>query len=109
MDTPTPAAGTPPDSRDRIAVGLRRMIDETEQLLKSAVSAGDQKFDEGRIRLQHQLAELRLQLDELEQTALQRTRQATESADQALRRHPYGAIGIAAAVGVLLGLLVARS
>ncbi len=108
MSTANGTAATPSNSKDRIAESLRHMVDEADQLLKSAVTTGDQKFDEARLRMEHQLRSLRLQLDDLEQTALHRARQAARQADQAVQSHPYGAMGIAAAAGVLIGLLVAR-
>ena len=95
-------------SKGRIAEGLRHMVDEADQLLRSAVTTGDRQFDEARIRMEHQLSTMRMQLDELEQTALRRARQAMRLADQAVQTHPYRAMGIAAAAGVLVGLLIAR-
>jgi uncharacterized protein (TIGR03382 family) len=105
---PLSSNSTSAPGRDRIAESLRHMVDEADQLLKSASSAGDQKFDEARSRIEHQLHDLRLQLQDLEATALARARQAARSADQAVHNHPYGAMGVAAAVGLLVGLLVAR-
>lgn len=105
MDTPTAANGT---AKAELTGNLRHMVEEAEQLLKSAVSAGDQKFDEGRIRLEHQLRAMRLQLDELEDKASYRARQAARAADQAVHAHPYSAVGVAAAVGLLVGVLVSR-
>jgi ElaB/YqjD/DUF883 family membrane-anchored ribosome-binding protein len=105
---PSSSSTTSAPGRDRIAESLRHMVDEADQLLKSAASAGDQKFDEARGRIEHQLHDLRLQLEDLEATALHRARRAARSADQVVHNHPYGAMGIAAAVGLLVGVLVAR-
>ncbi len=96
------------NGRDQVAAGLRHLVEVADQLLKSAASAGDEKFDEARARLDHQLRGLRRQLDELEGNALQRARQAVRATDQAVQSHPYSAVGIAAGVGLLIGVLVAR-
>ncbi len=102
---PTSAIG---NGKERVATSIRQMIDEADHLLKAAVDSGDQKFDEARSRLAHQLREMRMQIDELEETAVHRARQAARRADQTVHAHPYGAMGIAAAAGLLIGMLVAR-
>jgi len=106
MET-SPASATPsPDGS--VARSLRHMVDEADKLLKSSVAAGDRKFDEARMKLEHQLDSMRMQLDDLEQGAVHRARQAARSADRAVHDHPYGAIGIGALAGLLIGALLAR-
>jgi ElaB/YqjD/DUF883 family membrane-anchored ribosome-binding protein len=46
--------------------------------------------------------------DDFRQAARQRVGTAAQTADGALHAHPYRAIGVAAAAGVLIGLLLAR-
>lgn len=100
-------------NRDTLADGglahsLRHMVDEAERLLRTAADSGDQRFEAMRAKFGHQLERMRVQLDELEDTAVHKARQAARATDQAVHSHPYSAMGAAAAVGVLVGLLVAR-
>lgn len=95
-------------ARDQLATSLRHMVDEADQLLKSAADSGDRTLDQARVQLEHQLRSLRLQLDELEDKALYRARQAARRADETVHAHPYGAMGAAAAVGLLVGVLLGR-
>lgn len=106
MDAMTKAAEAAGNSR--LASSLRHMVDEAEQLLRGAVDSGDEKLDAMRLQFSQQLKRLRSQLDELEDTAAHKARQAARAADQTVHAHPYGAMGVAAAVGLLIGLLVAR-
>lgn len=96
------------DLNDRVAASLRHMVDEADHLLKTAVDTGDQKASEAYLKLKHQLHTLRLQLNDLEDGVAHRTRQAARRADEAVHSHPYGAMGIAAAAGLLVGVLLAR-
>jgi ElaB/YqjD/DUF883 family membrane-anchored ribosome-binding protein len=96
------------DTSGRLTQGLRHMVDEAEQLLHSTVDSGDAKFDAVRLQLSQHLKRLRLQVDELEASAAQKARHAARAADQTVHAHPYGAMGLAAAVGLLIGALVAR-
>lgn len=94
------------NARSALAEQLRRKVDEVEGMLKSAVRGGDRRLDEARMRIEHQLRKLRLQLDDLEDHAVYGARHAARSADQAVHAHPYRAAGIGAAVGLLVGLLL---
>jgi ElaB/YqjD/DUF883 family membrane-anchored ribosome-binding protein len=61
-----------------------------------------------RSRLEEQVRHLRRQLDELQENTLHHARHAARTADRTVQEHPYSAIGVAAAAGLLLGFLLAR-
>jgi ElaB/YqjD/DUF883 family membrane-anchored ribosome-binding protein len=102
--TTTPIA----DSKESLAHNLRHMVDEADHFLRAAAQSGDEKFDAVRGQFVEQVRQMRAQLDELEDKAIYTTRHAARAADQAVHSHPYGAIGIAAAAGLLIGFLAAR-
>lgn len=93
--------------KSALAQSLRRMIDEADELLKSAAETGDEAYEAVRDQFAHQVKQMRDQLDDLEQAAVYRARRAVRATDLAVREHPYGAMGIAAAVGLLIGFLAA--
>ncbi|HEX7383458.1 MAG TPA: hypothetical protein VF291_04050 [Burkholderiaceae bacterium] len=96
------------NGRDQLASQLRQVIEQADDLLRHAADAGDRRLDEARLRLEHQFAELRLQIDELEEGVRYRARRAARAADAALHEHPYRGIAAGAALGLLVGLLVGR-
>ena len=87
---------------------LRHMVDEFDAYLRSAADSGDQRFNAVRDRLALQVREMRAQLDELNQATLERVKRAAQQADQTVHSHPYTAMGVAAATGLLVGFLAAR-
>jgi ElaB/YqjD/DUF883 family membrane-anchored ribosome-binding protein len=87
---------------------LRHMVDEIDTYLRSAADTGDEKFNAVREKLEVQVREMRRQIDELNDAALARIRRAAQAADQTVQSHPYGAMGVAAAAGLLIGLLASR-
>lgn len=91
-----------------LADRLRQMVGDAEHVLKSASASGDEKLTDVREKMARQLREMRRQLESLEDEAGHRTRQAVRAADHAVHANPYAAIGLAAAAGVLIGLLVTR-
>lgn len=48
------------------------------------------------------------QLHDLQNLTEHKARNAVCRADKAVHRHPYGVIGVAAAAGLIIGLLVSR-
>jgi ElaB/YqjD/DUF883 family membrane-anchored ribosome-binding protein len=102
--TTTPAK----PAEDRVSQHLRTLADEAEALLKSTARAGDEKFDAARERLHGELLHLRTRLADLEATAGANVKRAAHRADETVHAHPYAAMGTAAAVGLLLGVLLSR-
>ena len=86
----------------------RRLVEDADHFLKAAAESGDAKLDTIRSKLAHQVHQTRAQLDEWKAEAVHQVKRSARSVDQSVHAHPYGAIGIAAAVGVLVGLLTAR-
>lgn len=104
-----PLRSFPPDSTPQQAShNLRHMVDEIDTFLRSAADTGDQKFDAVRERMSLQVRQMRQQLDELNEAASVRVKRAAQQADQTVHAHPYTAMGMAAAVGLLVGYLSAR-
>jgi len=95
-------------SRDRLVDSLRHVVGEAEDLLKKAANAGSDEFKIARQKFEHQLKLARAELDRLSETAVYRAKQAARATDDAVHEHPYAAIGIGAAVGLLLGMLISR-
>ena len=87
---------------------LHHMVDEAEQFLKAAARSGNAKLDAARDKFAEQVRNVSAQLDDLESEAVHQLRQATRRADRAVHTHPYRAIGVAAAAGLLIGLLASR-
>lgn len=96
------------NGRERLAHDLRQIVSDADRFLATAAETGDAKFDEVRERLAKQVEQIRDQLDDLEGRAAAKARAAVRVTDEAVHTHPYGAMGLAAAVGLLIGVLVAR-
>jgi ElaB/YqjD/DUF883 family membrane-anchored ribosome-binding protein len=91
-----------------LAGSVRHMVDEADQFLKIAAESGDAKFDSVRRKFVDQLRRMRENLDDLESETVHQARRAARRADHVVHAHPYTAIGVAAALGLLVGLLGSR-
>lgn len=109
METTTSPVSTADQSaRDRLAHSLQQMVDEAEHLLKNAQRTGSEQFNAARDKFESQLRSAKAELSHLEQTALDNAKRAVHATDHAVHQHPYTAMGVAAGIGVLVGMLVAR-
>lgn len=86
------------------AAEFRALLREAEQALSRAGDSGEQ-FSDLIARLRAAVGEGRDTLERLREEALRQAKQA----DQLVRENPYYAIGIAAGIGALIGILVSRS
>lgn len=83
---------------------LRALLQEAEHALGSTVGEAGEKFDELRSRLRSAIDNGKFSLERMRAEAVRRAQQA----DKLVRENPYYAVGVAAGVGAVVGLLVAR-
>ncbi|VCU69848.1 hypothetical protein PIGHUM_01913 [Pigmentiphaga humi] len=95
-------------SKDRIAGQVRGLLDEAETLLRSSAGHAGDELAVARERLHDQLARARTIYGDAQDRASQTYREASAQADAYVHDNPWRAIGIAAAVGVVIGLLATR-
>ena len=99
-------------SKDRLYEEFNTVVTETEQLLKSVASAGGDKAGALRDGVADGIAAAGQRLDKLRLDALAQASSAADATDDYVHSNPWRAIGIAAAVsgltGLVAGLLIAR-
>lgn len=94
--------------RDRLVEDLKAVIADAEELLAlTADQAGDGAV-KMRERVTARLASARERLAALQASAIERAKAAGQAADQYVHEKPWYAIGAAAAVGVVVGMLIGR-
>jgi ElaB/YqjD/DUF883 family membrane-anchored ribosome-binding protein len=99
-------------SKDQLHQEFNTVVTETEQLLKSLATAGNDKAGALRDGVAEGIAAATARLDQLRVQALEQANAAGQATDDYVRENPWRAIGIAAAVsgltGLVAGLLIAR-
>lgn len=87
---------------------VRSVLDEVEELYANAGYDGSEKGKELKARLQDRLSKTKSKMSDLEETLVDKARATAERTDEMVREQPYYAIGIAAAVGFVAGILIGR-
>jgi ElaB/YqjD/DUF883 family membrane-anchored ribosome-binding protein len=95
-------------STDRLMKDLRLVMMDAEELLKATAGQAGEKVAEARTRAEESIRAARQALGEAGEEAIERTREAVESADEYVHENPWTAIGIAAGVGLVVGLILSR-
>ncbi|MCX8109486.1 MAG: DUF883 family protein [Verrucomicrobiae bacterium] len=91
-------------SREKLKQDIRGLTEDAEALLKATAGEVGEKVKEARSRLAAAIERVRASTLELEKKAAE----TAKVADKVIREHPYESIGIAFALGLLIGVLVAR-
>lgn len=95
-------------NRDKLVADARVVLDDVESLLRQAASASGQQAQELRERAADALGRARGKLQDAQVAVSENAKAAARVTEDWVHAHPWGAIGTAAGVGFLIGLLVAR-
>ncbi|MEO6164611.1 MAG: DUF883 family protein [Candidatus Binatia bacterium] len=93
-------------SKDRLVSDLKNLVTDAEELLKATASQAGDKIGVARQKIEQSLIEGKKALADAEKTIVEKSKEAAEIADDYVRENPWSAIGIAAALGLVLGLLI---
>ncbi|HEY7167167.1 MAG TPA: DUF883 family protein [Candidatus Binatia bacterium] len=94
---------------ERLVSDLRNLIGDAEELLRATTSQAGEKIAIARQKIEQSLTEGKKALADAEEVVISRSKEAADVADDYVRENPWAAVGIAAGVGLLIGLLVRRS
>lgn len=95
-------------ARDKLVDEFSAVLAEAEEMLKRAASETGDKARDLRSQVETKLLRAKLSLQELEGQAVDQAKRAARATDDYVHDNPWQAIGVAAAVGILLGLLMNR-
>ena len=93
---------------EKLAADLRLVISDAEALLRATVGEAGETVQAARAKVEETLASAKLRLGPLGEEAAEQARAAARAADDYVRANPWQAVGIAALVGIALGLLISR-
>ena len=87
---------------------LKVVMRDAEALIKATSAQTGEKIQEVRARAEESLRQARERLTHLEDEALQRAREVADATEEYVRENPWQSLGIAAGIGLVLGILISR-
>lgn len=95
-------------SKEKLVADLKVVVADAEELLRATASQAGEKVSAARERIQASLATAKVKLSDAERALLEKTKEAAKATDEFVQDNPWRAVGIAAAAGLVLGVLISR-
>jgi len=95
-------------TKDKLAQDLKIVVADLEEMLRATASQAGEKAAAWREKAQETVQRWKVKLAEAEDDLIDKSKQAARVTDEYVHDHPWRAVGIAAGVGFVIGLLVGR-
>jgi ElaB/YqjD/DUF883 family membrane-anchored ribosome-binding protein len=93
-------------SKEKLVNDLKSLVEDAEELLKATANQAGEKIGVARQKIEQSLVEGKKALADAEKTLFAKSKECAEIADDYVRENPWTAVGVAAGVGLVLGLLI---
>jgi ElaB/YqjD/DUF883 family membrane-anchored ribosome-binding protein len=93
---------------DQLMNDLQAVIRDAESLLRATAAQGGEKLQEIRVKAEETVRQAKDRLAGVEEDALKRAEELADETKEFVRANPWQAVGLAAGLGLLLGLLMSR-
>ena len=95
-------------SKEKLLQDLRVVVADAEELLRATAGQAGEKVSAARERIQENLAAAKQRLAVAQDAVVARTKEAAKVTDEYVHENPWKAVGIAAGVGLVIGMLISR-
>lgn len=95
-------------TRDQLVDDFAAVLSEAEDMLKRASNETGDRARDLRAQVEAKLLAAKLRLQEVQGDAVDRARDAARATDDYVHDNPWQAVGVAAAVGFVVGMLMTR-
>jgi len=95
-------------NKEKLVSDLKIVVSDAEELLRATAGAAGEKVGELRERIGLRLRDAKERLADAEAALLDKTRAAARATDDFVHEEPWKAVGVAAALGLALGVLIGR-
>jgi ElaB/YqjD/DUF883 family membrane-anchored ribosome-binding protein len=92
----------------KLVEDLKVVMNDAEALLKATSNQTGEKLQEVRARAEESLRQAKVRLTQIEEEAIKRAREVAQATEEYVRENPWQSVGIAAGIGLLVGLLLSR-
>lgn len=94
--------------KSKLMSDLRVVIADAEELLRMTSDQASEGAADVRSRVQMRMNQAKADLLHLQEAAVAKAKAASHATDEFVHENPWRSIGIAAGVGLVMGLLVSR-
>lgn len=96
------------DTQEKIIHNLEEVIKDAETLLHNNGEALSGEITNAKERIESTIKNAKEEIVRLEKLLVDKTKHAAKTTDHYVKQHPWQAVGIGAAIGLVVGLLISR-
>jgi ElaB/YqjD/DUF883 family membrane-anchored ribosome-binding protein len=95
-------------ARDQLLSDLKTVIQDAEAWLRHSGHLTGEEFKAARAKFERTLVKAKEDIVRLEEVAVEKAKVAARATDEYVKENPWKAVGLGTAVGVVIGMLIAR-
>ena len=97
-----------PANKQKFVSDMKVVVADAEEILRATAGVAGDKMGDMRERVGERLRDAKLRLADAEAALVDRTKAAARATDDYVQENPWRAVGIAAGIGLLLGVIIGR-
>ena len=97
-----------PANKQKLVSDMKVVVADAEEILRATAGVAGDKMGDLRERIGERLRDAKLRLADAEAALVDRTKAAARATDDYVQENPWRAVGIAAGIGLLLGVIIGR-
>lgn len=95
-------------SKEKLMDDVKTVVADAEELLKATANQTGERITAARAKVGESLQAAKARIADAQVAVMEKTRAVATATDDYVHVNPWQAIGVAAAVGILLGALISR-
>jgi ElaB/YqjD/DUF883 family membrane-anchored ribosome-binding protein len=110
MNAPRVASGMAAElgSKEKLLEDVRMVVADVDELLKATASQTGERIVMARAKASESLQVAKARLDEAHASAVGKVKVAVKTTDEYVHENPWQSMGVAAALGLALGVLISH-
>ncbi len=97
-----------PANKEKLVADLKVVVADAEEILRATAGAAGDKMGEMRQKFEIRLRDAKERLADAEAVVVDRAKAAAAATDDFVHEQPWKAVGVAAALGLAIGVLIGR-
>lgn len=96
------------NNKQKFVSDMKVVVSDAEEILRATAGVAGEKMIDLRERIGERLRDAKLRIADAEAALVDRTKAAARATDDYVNENPWQAVGIAAGIGLLLGIIIGR-
>jgi ElaB/YqjD/DUF883 family membrane-anchored ribosome-binding protein len=95
-------------NKQKLVSDMKIVVSDAEEILRATAGVAGEKMVDLRERISERLRDAKLRIADAEAALVDKTKAAARATDDYVNENPWQAVGIAAGIGLLIGIIIGR-